>query len=98
MAKKQKTPFKESKFGKIILSAPVKSIASGILDVLPIPNVISWFDKDSNGKVNWEDVKQFKGVDYLKIAAAVGTLGALIKLNIVDLEVVVQLLHTFMGQ
>ena len=86
-----KKKFKDTKGGQII-----KGVLNGVLDVAPIPDVRQWFDKDQNGKVNWEDIKQFKGVDYFKIAGGVGFLAVLIKFDIVNFEQVKELLTLFM--
>ena len=78
-----KKKFKETFVGKAL-----KTFAEGALDVLPIPDIRTYFakDKDGNGIIS------YKEVDYLKLGGAVAVLATLLKLDIVDFNQVIELI------
>ncbi len=87
-----KKKFKDTKGGKIL-----KSVLNGAMDVLPLPDLRTYVDKNEDGKINWEDVKHFKGVDYFKLAGGVTLLAVMIKFDIVNFEEVAELIKLFLG-
>lgn len=75
-----KKKFKDTAVGKIL-----KGVIRGAIDVSPIPSVLQYFDRNQDGKVNLKDFKWFE------FTGAVAMLAALIKLEIVDPEQVIEL-------
>ncbi len=84
-----KKPFKDTLFGKIL-----KPILKGAWDVLPLPNLRTFFDTDNDGKITTKDLK---GIAWLKLAGAVGVLAGLIKFEVVDPGQVMDLLKLLVG-
>ena len=79
-----KKPFKETKAYSIL-----KPLAAGIWDVLPLPNLRTFFDTDGDGKITRRDLK---GVAWIKLAGAVLAMAILMKLDIVNPEQVIELI------
>ena len=83
-----KKKFKETFIGKLL-----KGVAEGALDILPIPDIRNYFakDEDGNGKIS------LKEIDFLKVGGAAVGIAILIKLELIDLTVVIQILKALTG-
>ena len=77
-----KKPFKETKAYSIL-----KPLAAGIWDVLPLPNLRTFFDTDGDGKITRRDLK---GVAWIKLAGSVIAWAVLIEIVVVHRERVLQ--------
>ena len=84
-----KKPLKETRFYKI-----AKPLLQGAWDVLPLPNLRTFFDTDKDGKITTRDLK---GIAWLKIAGAVAILALLMKYNIVNPQQVMELLKLLLA-
>ena len=84
-----KKPFKETKSYKII-----KLVGAGMWDVLPLPNLRTFFDTDKDGRITTKDLT---GIAWLKLAGAVAALAILMKLEIVNPAQVIQLIKLLLA-
>ena len=84
-----KKPFKETKAYSIL-----KPLAAGIWDVLPLPNLRTFFDTDGDGKITRRDLK---GVAWIKLAGAVIAMAVLLKLGIIDMSQVIELIKALIS-
>jgi len=72
-----KKKFKETKAGK-----GLKALLNIGMDVLPIPDVRRYFDKDQDGKYTLADLRHFK---WFEFAGAVVLFSLLIYFEIIDM-------------
>jgi hypothetical protein len=81
-----KKQFKDTKGFKII-----KSVGNVALDILPIPDIRKYFDRDNDGKVSYKDFKWFE------FLIGIGILGVLINYDIVQPEQIIALIQAILG-
>lgn len=81
-----KKQFKETKGFKIL-----KTVSNVALDVLPVPDIRKYFDRDQDGKISYKDFKWFE------FLIGIGILGALIKFEIIDIDQVIQLINALLN-
>ena len=84
-----KKPFKDTKAFKVL-----KLVGAGAWDVLPLPNLRTFFDTDGDGKITTRDLK---GIAWLKLAGAVIAMAILLKLGIIDMDQVIELIKALIA-
>lgn len=77
-----KKKFKETKVGRG-LKKGLKGILNIAMDVLPIPDVRKYFDKDGDGQHTVKDLRQFK---WFEFAGAVVVFSLLLYFEIINIE------------
>lgn len=77
-----KKKFKETKVGKG-LKIGLKGLFNIAMDVLPIPDVRRYFDKNGDGQVTAQDLRHFK---WFEFAGAVVMFSLLLYFEIINIE------------
>lgn len=82
--------FKETKAGKAT-GKVLKGLFNIAMDVLPVPDVRRYFDKDKDGKYTVNDLRQFK---WFEFAGAIALFSILLYFNVIDMEQLKDLITT----
>ncbi len=77
-----KKKFKETQVGKA-LGAGLKGLFNVAMDVLPLPDVRKYLDKDKDGKYTVNDLRHFK---WFEFAGAIVLMSLLLYFKVINME------------